>query len=175
MGWALILTLMAIFLVARESFTGWSSGSSSVRGIVCLLRRQLGIRWRAPLPCATQLLLQLVNLTLHVSFILCMGDKTLASMRCMRTSLMIFPLLRVYTELLCWEPLDSAWCGLTLSWGGPIVGWWEPDSSISNAKLKSPSDQIKLFPQTAPIVRTSFGLDLKQDWVLAQQSQIINL
>ena len=102
MGWALILTLMAIFLFARKSFTGWSSRSSPVRGIICLLGRQLGIRWGAPSPCTMQLLLQLINLTLHVSFILCMGDMalpswlTLASMCCMRTSFMISPLLRVY-------------------------------------------------------------------------------
>ena len=72
------------------------------------------------------------------------------------------------TELLCWEPSDSTWCGLTLSWCRPIVGWCAPDSSISNAKLESPSDQMKLSPQTAPIVRTSFDLDLKQVWVLVQ-------
>ena len=64
-------------------------------------------------------------------------------------------------EWLRWGPPDSAWCGLALSWYGLIVGWCEPDSSISNTKPKSPSDQIKLFPQTAPIVRTSFGLDPK--------------
>ena len=44
MGWVLILTLMAMFLVARESFTGWSSGPSPVRGIICLLGGHLGIR-----------------------------------------------------------------------------------------------------------------------------------
>ena len=65
------------------------------------------------------------------------------------------------TELLCWEPLDSTWCELTLSWCGPIVGWCEPDSSISNARPEFPSNQIKLFPQTAPIVTTSFDLDPK--------------
>ena len=102
MGWALILMLMAIFLVARESFTRQSSRSSLVRGIICLFGRRLGIRWWAPSPCATQLLLQLVNLTLHVSFILCMGDMalpswlTLTSMCCLHTSFMISPLLRVY-------------------------------------------------------------------------------
>ena len=37
MGWALILTLMAIFLVARESFTGRSSGSSPICSIIFLL------------------------------------------------------------------------------------------------------------------------------------------
>ena len=94
--------LMAIFLVTRESFTGRSFGSLPLRGIICLLGRQLEIRWWAPLPCTTQLLLQLVNLALHVSFILCMRDMalpswlTLASMRCMHTSFMISPLLRVY-------------------------------------------------------------------------------
>ena len=50
------------------------------------------------------------------------------------------------TELLRWEPPDSAWCGLTLSWCGLIVGWYEPNFSISNTKPKSPSDQIKLSP-----------------------------
>ena len=86
------------------------------------------------------------------------------------------PLFLGFTiELLCWEPPDYAWCGLTLSWCGPIVGWCELDFSISNTKLKSPLDQIKLSPQMAPIVRTSFGLDPKQDWVLAQQVQTINL
>ena len=50
------------------------------------------------------------------------------------------------TELLCWEPLDYAWCELTLSWCGPIVGWCEPDSSIFNARPKFPSNQINLFP-----------------------------
>ena len=44
MGWAPILTLMAMFLVARESFARWSSGSSPVRGIIYLLGGQLRIR-----------------------------------------------------------------------------------------------------------------------------------
>ena len=65
------------------------------------------------------------------------------------------------TELWCWEPPDFAWCGLTLSGCGPIVSWCEPNSSISSAKPGSPSDQIKFFPQTTPIIRTSFGLDPK--------------
>ena len=181
MGWALILTLMAIFLIARESFTRWSFGSSPVRDIICLLGRQLEIRWTTPFPCATQFLLQLINLTLHVSFILWMEDMTLpswltlASMRCMCTSFMISPLLRVYTWIVMLRTPDFARCGSTLSWGGPIVDWCELDSSISNAKPKSHLDQIKLFPQTAPIIRTNFGLDPKQDWVLAQQAQTINL
>ena len=52
-----------------------------------------------------------------------------------------FPLCWGFTtELWCWEPPDSAWSGLTLSWRGPIVGWCELDSSISNAKPESPSD-----------------------------------
>ena len=41
-------------------------------------------------------------------------------------------------ELLCWDPLDFAWCRLASSWCGPIVGWCEPDSFISNVKPKSP-------------------------------------
>ena len=77
--------------------------------------------------------------------------------------------------LLCWEPPDSAWCKWVSSWYGPIVGWCRPNSSIFNVKPESPSEQIKFFPQTAPIVRTNFGLDLKQNWLLAQQAQTINL
>ena len=50
------------------------------------------------------------------------------------------------TELLCWEPLDSAWCRLVSSWCGPIVGWCEPNSSIFNAKSESPLDHIKFSP-----------------------------
>ena len=44
MGWVLILTLMAMFLVARESFIGWNSGPSPVCGIIYLLGGQLIIR-----------------------------------------------------------------------------------------------------------------------------------
>ena len=36
MGWALILMLMAIFLVARESLIGWSSGLLPIRSIICI-------------------------------------------------------------------------------------------------------------------------------------------
>ena len=65
------------------------------------------------------------------------------------------------TELLCCEPPDSPWCRLSLPWCGLIVSWCEPDSSIFSTKPKSPFDRIKPFPQTVPIVRTSFGLDSK--------------
>ena len=105
MGRALILAPMAIFLITRESLTGRSSGSSPICSIICLLGRQLEVRRWAPSPCATQLLLQLINFTLHVSFILCMGDValpswlTFAGMRCMHTSLMISPLLKVYNGI----------------------------------------------------------------------------
>ena len=37
MGWALIFTLMVVFLIARESLTGGSSGSSPIRSIICIL------------------------------------------------------------------------------------------------------------------------------------------
>ena len=101
MGWALILMLMAIFLVARESLIGRSSGSSPICNIICLLGGQLGIRWWVPSPYATQLFLQFINFTLHVPFTFCMGNMalpswlTLASMHCMHTSLMVSLLLRV--------------------------------------------------------------------------------
>ena len=42
------------------------------------------------------------------------------------------------TELLCWDPPDSAWCRLSSSWCGPIIGWCKPNSCISNVKPKSP-------------------------------------
>ena len=168
MRWALILAFMAtIFLVAWESLTGQSSESSLVRGIICILGRRFGLKRWAPSPCTTQLLLQLVNLMLHVSLILCMGDMTLPRdwllLVCVVCTLPSrFPLRWGFTaELLRWEPLDSAWCRLTLPWCGPIVDWCEPDSSISSAKSKSLSDQIKLFPQTTPIIRTIFVLDSK--------------
>ena len=102
MGWTFILTSMAIFLIIKESLTGWSSGSSPICSIICLFGRQLEVRWWVPSPCATQLLLHLINFTLHVFFILCMGNMalplwlTLTGMRCMHTSLMVSPLLRVY-------------------------------------------------------------------------------
>ena len=106
MGRTLILTPMVIFLVTRESLTRQSSGSSPICSIICLLGRQLRVRWWAPSPCATKLLLQLINFTLHVSFILCMGDMalpswlTFAGMRCMHTSLMISFLLKVYNGII---------------------------------------------------------------------------
>ena len=101
MSWALILMLMAIFLIAKESLTGWSFGSSLIRSIICILGWQLEVRWWVPSPYATQLFLQFINFMLHVSFTLCMGNMafaswmTLASMRYMYTSLMVSPLLRV--------------------------------------------------------------------------------
>ena len=105
--WTLILTPMTtIFLVTRESFAGWSSGLLLVCGVFCILRKRLGPKRWAPLPCATQLLLQLVNLMLHVSLILCMGDMTFPtrlipiSMRCLHTSFMISPLLSVHNWFL---------------------------------------------------------------------------
>ena len=134
-----------------ESLIGQSSESSLVRGIICILRRRFGLRRWAPSLCTTQLLLQLVNLTLHVSLILCMGDMTLPCdwllLVCVVCTLPSrFPLCWGFTtKLLRWEPPDSAWCGLTLPWCGPIVGWYEPDSFISSTKPKSLSDQIKLF------------------------------
>ena len=167
MSWALILTLMAIFLIARESFTGRSSESSPVCGIICLLGGRLRIRWWAPLPCATQLLLQLsISRCMSLSFFAWetwLFPRDWLLLVCVVCTLPSWsPLCWGFTtELLRWEPLNFTWCVLTLSWYGPIVGWCELDSSISSTKPKSPSDQIKLFPQTAPIVRTSFGLDPK--------------
>ena len=173
MGWALILMPVAILLVTRESLAGRSSGSSPICSIICLLKGQLEVGWWAPSSCVMQFFLQLINFTLHVSFILCMGDMTLplwltlAGMRGMHASLMISPLLRVYNWIVMLRAPRFCLVQINISWYGPIVGWYEPNFSISQAKSESLSNQIKFFPQTAPIVRTSFGLDLKQDWVLA--------
>ena len=101
-GWALILTPMAIFLVTIESLIGRSSGSLPICSIICLLRGYLRIRWWVPSSCDAQLFLHFINFTLHVPFTLCMGDMTLSSwltpvgMRGMHASFMISPLLRVY-------------------------------------------------------------------------------
>ena len=123
--WILILTLMAtIFLVARESFAGWSSRLFPVRGVLCIFRIRLRPKRWSPSPCATQLLLQFVNLTLHVSLILCMGDMTfptrmtLISMRGLHTSFMISHLLRVHNWVIT---LETPWFRLvrtiiTLIW-----------------------------------------------------------
>ena len=105
MGRALIPAPMVIFLITGESLTGRSSGSSSICSIICLLRRQLEIgRWMPSL-CAAQFLLQLINFTLHVPFILCMGNMafpsrlTFTSMHCVHTPLVISPLLKVYKRI----------------------------------------------------------------------------
>ena len=123
--WTLILTPMAtIFFVARESFAGWSSGSLPVRGVFYILRRRLGPKRWSPSPCAMQLLFQFVNLTLHVSLILCMGDMTFptrltpTSMHGLHTSFMISPLLRVHNWVIT---LGTPWFRLvrtiiTLMW-----------------------------------------------------------
>ena len=156
---------MAIFLIARESLTRQSFGSSPICSIICLLGGQLGIRWWVTSLYVTQLFLQFINFTLHVPFTLCMGDValplwlTLAGMSGMHASFMISPLLRVCNWIVMLRAPRFYLVQLASSWCGPIVGWCEPNSSISNAKPESPSDQIKFFPQTAPIVRTSFGLD----------------
>ena len=65
------------------------------------------------------------------------------------------------TELLHWEPPDSAWCGLSLPWCGPIVGWCEPDSFIFSTKPKSPSNQIKLIPTDGTNCKDQFWLVLQ--------------
>ena len=94
MAWALILTLMAILLIGRESLTGRSFGSSPICSIIYLVGGQLGVKWWVPSLYTTQLFLQFINFTLHVPFTLCMGNMALpswlilASMRCMHTSLL---------------------------------------------------------------------------------------
>ena len=123
--WTIILTPMAtIFLVAWESFTGWSSGSLPICDIFYIFKRRLRPKRWSPSPCATQLLLQFVNLTLHVSLILCMGDMTFPtrltpiSMRGLHTSFMISPLLRVHNWVITlrtpWFCL--VWTIITLMW-----------------------------------------------------------
>ena len=123
--WTLILTPIAtVFLVAWESFAGWSSRSLPVRGVFCFFRRRLRPKRWSPSSCATQLLLQFVNLMLHVSLILCMGDMTFPTwltpinMCGLHTSFMISPLLRVHDWVIM---LGTPWFRLvrtiiTLMW-----------------------------------------------------------
>ena len=176
MGWALILTLMAIFLVARESLTGWSSGSSPICSIICILR----VRWWVHSLYATQLFLQFIYFTLHVPFTLCMENMafpswlTLASMRCMHNSLMFSPLLRVCNWIVMLRA--ARFClvqiSIILMWANRwLVRTW---LFYLQRLIGISSDQIKFSPQTAQIVRTSFDLDPKQDWVLTQQAETIN-
>ena len=176
------LSLMTtILLVIGEGFTGRSSGSLLIRGILCIPRRRFRFKWWPPSLCTAQLLLQLINLTLHVFLILCMGHMTFPRdwllLGCMVCPLFSrSPLCWGFTsDWLCCEPPDFAWCGLSLPWCGPIVGWCEPDSSILCTKPKSLSDQIKQFPQTTPIVRTKFDLNPEQEWIQAQKARTINL
>ena len=70
-----------------------SSGSPSITSTICLFEGRLGARRGTSSPSVTQLSYQLVNFTLHVPVILCMGDMTLpsrltfAGMSCSYTSL----------------------------------------------------------------------------------------
>ena len=123
--WTLILTPMAtIFLVAWESFAEWSSRSLPVRGIFCIFRRRFRPKRWSPSLCVTQLLLQVINLTLHVTLILCMGNMTFPtcltpiSMRGLHTSFMISPLLKVHNWVIMlgtpWFRL--VWTIITLMW-----------------------------------------------------------
>ena len=86
---------MVVFLVVGERFAGRSFGPPSITGTIGLLGGELGVgRWKPP-PCLAQFPLQLVDFTLHVSIVLCMGNTALpstlafSSMSYMHTSLLI--------------------------------------------------------------------------------------
>ena len=85
---------MVVLLFIGKDLTRRSSGSLSITSTIRLLRGWFGAKRGTFPPSVTQLSFQLINFTLHVSVILCMGDMTLpprltfASMSCTHTSLM---------------------------------------------------------------------------------------
>ena len=109
-GRALIPASTAILLVVGKSLTGRSSRSSSISSIICLFKGQLEIGLWISSPCAAQFFLQFINFTLHVSIIPCIGNMVLPSrlastgMSCVRTSLMISPMLKVYKWIAMLRP-----------------------------------------------------------------------
>ena len=149
--WTLVLTPMAtVFLVAWESFAGWSSRLLPIRGIFCILRRRLRPKWWC-LRRARRNFFFNSSISRYMSLSFFAWETWLFPRDWLLLVCMVCPLPSwsplcwgFTTELLCCEPSDSAWCGLSLPWCGPIVGWCEPDSSIFNTKPKSPSDKIKL-------------------------------
>ena len=90
---AFVSMSMVVLLVVRKGLAGWSSGSPLITSIICLFRGWFGAGQWTTSPSMTQLPLQLVDFTLHVSIILCMGNMALPSrltftgMSCVHTSL----------------------------------------------------------------------------------------
>ena len=55
---------MALFIIA-EGFAWWSSWPLSVNSVLFIIRREIGVRRGSPLFCSMELLLQVINLSLH--------------------------------------------------------------------------------------------------------------
>ena len=87
-------TSMVMLLFIGKNLARRGSKSPSITSTICLLGGRFGARRGTSLPSMTQPSFQLVNFTLHVSVILCMGDMTLpsrltfAGMSCTHTSFM---------------------------------------------------------------------------------------
>ena len=90
---AFVPTFMVVLLFIGKGLTGQISGSPSITSTIRLLKGRFGVRQWTSSPSMTQLPLQLVDFTLHVSVILCVGNMTLpsrltfTSMNCVHTSL----------------------------------------------------------------------------------------
>ena len=122
---------MAVLLFIGKCLTRRSSGSPPITSSICLLGWWFGARWGTFSPGMVQLSLQLVNLTLKVPVIFCMGNMTLptratfGSMSCAHTPLTTFPLFGtpVRITMLGAPWLCLVWVGIFLMWSCCVAIW----------------------------------------------------
>ena len=106
----LISISIVVLLIIGKRLARQSSGSLSITSTIYLLGGQLGVgRWMSS-PYVVQFPFQLIDFTLHVSTVLCMGNTTLpsrlafTSMRCVHTSLTIFSSFEAPTQITMLRP-----------------------------------------------------------------------
>ena len=112
-------TSMVVLLFIGKGLAGRSSGSPSITSTICLFRGWFGAgRWTSS-PSMTQLPLQLVDFACMSSSFFAWETwlfprdwPLLAWVVCILPSRRPFR-SRLLCGLLCWEPLDFAWCRLT--------------------------------------------------------------
>ena len=56
--------VMALFIIG-EGFVWWSSWPLSINSVIFIIRREIGVGRGSPLLCLMELLLQVINLSLH--------------------------------------------------------------------------------------------------------------
>ena len=144
--WASIPTSMVVLLFIGKGLAGRSSEPLSITSTICLFKARLGTGWWTSSSSMTQLPLQLIDFTLHVSSFfawetwLFPRDWLLPVWAvCILPSWLPFR-SRLLCWLPCWEPFDSAWCRSTSTWCGPATAWCGPASSIVDVVTKSPLD-----------------------------------